>query len=117
MFPSTTRSDVRRSTSDVVDAAGSAVTRLGRSAEDSARHLGEAASREARQVSESARDWWAHNRDGARDAMRQARQDAVAFGHSTQDYVRERPVKSLLIVVALGAVIGGLVMMASRRER
>jgi len=109
-------SDLQDHASATLDAAGSKVRELGGSATDSARHMSDTASREARNVSDSARQWWAHNRDGALDAIHHARQEALALGESTQDYVRERPVKSMLVAVALGAAVTALAMLLSRRQ-
>ncbi len=109
-------SDVQDHALSTLDAAGSAVRELGHSAADSARQLSDTASRQARNVGDSARQWWEHNRDGARDAMHHARQEALALGESTQDYVRERPVKSMVVAVALGAAVTALVMLLSRRQ-
>lgn len=103
-------------TASPLDAAGSAVSELGHEAAESARQLGQTASREAQLVGNNARQWWAQNRDDARQAVGQARQHAAALSESTQDYVRERPFKALVAAAAVGAVVAGVAMLASRRS-
>ncbi len=99
-----------------LDATSTAVRELGKTAADGARQLSQTASREAEHVGNSARQWWAHNRDDARQVAQQARERAIALGESTQDYVREQPLKALLAAAVLGAVLTGLSMLATRRS-
>lgn len=99
-----------------LDAAGAAAREIGQDAADSARQLRDTAVREASHVGSSARQWWANNRDDARQMVGQARQQAVALGESTQDYVRERPFKSLLAAAAVGAMVAAVALLTSRRS-
>jgi ElaB/YqjD/DUF883 family membrane-anchored ribosome-binding protein len=56
--------------------------------------------------------------DAVRDGASQVRERATGFGDMTVRYVRDEPVKSLLIAAAAGAAVAALMsFMNSRRNR
>jgi ElaB/YqjD/DUF883 family membrane-anchored ribosome-binding protein len=77
----------------------------------------ELASREAARIGEMARDWWQRNTRTALDLADSVKGEAVAAGERTRQYVRDEPMRSVLVAVAAGAVISGVVMLLGRRSR
>jgi ElaB/YqjD/DUF883 family membrane-anchored ribosome-binding protein len=56
--------------------------------------------------------------DTVRDTSRQLRRQAQHTSDSTVDFIRDEPVKSVLIAAAAGAALTGLISLLSRpRER
>jgi ElaB/YqjD/DUF883 family membrane-anchored ribosome-binding protein len=76
---------------------------------ESVREVGSAASQEAAKVSHIVRDWLGHQSDCVR-------QQAQAATERTQRYVRDEPLKSVLMAAAAGALVTGLVVMATRKR-
>jgi ElaB/YqjD/DUF883 family membrane-anchored ribosome-binding protein len=65
---------------------------------------------QARELTDSAR-YQAH------EMADTARREAQAIGRQTRRYIREEPLKSTLMAIALGALISGLFVLAATRDR
>jgi ElaB/YqjD/DUF883 family membrane-anchored ribosome-binding protein len=76
----------------------------------SAREVSDTANQEAAKVSHIVRDWLGQQTEGVRE-------QAVAVSERTQRYVRDEPLKSVLVAAAAGALVTGLVVFAARRTR
>lgn len=85
-----------------------------RQAADDLDELASSGSKRAQQAREMARDWWERGSQSARDAAAVARDHAGDMSHRTQRYVRDEPVKSMLIAAAAGALIAGLLAFTKR---
>jgi ElaB/YqjD/DUF883 family membrane-anchored ribosome-binding protein len=81
---------------------------LGEQVGDSAREVSGTAKAEAGKVTRIVRDWLAPQADGVR-------RQAIAATERTQGYVREEPIKSVLIAAAAGALVTGLALLLTRR--
>ncbi|MBL8347103.1 MAG: hypothetical protein JNN03_16810 [Rubrivivax sp.] len=77
----------------------------------------DAVAQEAHRFGEMARTWWQSNAELVREAVGTVRDEAGALGERGQRYVRDEPVKSVLIAAAVGAAVTGLVMLALKRDR
>lgn len=75
---------------------------------DSAREVSGTARSEAGKVGRVVRDWLGPQADGVR-------QQALAATERTQSYVREEPIKSVLIAAAAGALVTGVALFLTRR--
>jgi ElaB/YqjD/DUF883 family membrane-anchored ribosome-binding protein len=82
-----------------------------------ASEAGDALAQEAVRFGELARTWWQRNADFVRDAAGTVRDEAAALGTRTRLYVKDEPVKSVLVAAAFGAVMTGLLMLLMRRDR
>lgn len=72
---------------------------------------------EAARFGELARSWWQRNADVVRDAAGSVRDEASALGSRSRLYVKDEPVKSVLIAAGVGAALMGLLMLLLKRER
>lgn len=72
---------------------------------------------EANRFGELAKAWWSRNADLLRDAAGTVRDEASALGSRTRLYVKDEPVKSVLIAAAVGAAVTGLLMLTMKRDR
>jgi ElaB/YqjD/DUF883 family membrane-anchored ribosome-binding protein len=86
-------------------------------ASTSARQLTDTATQEAARVGDLVRDWVGRQSDQARTAAATVRDEALAAKQRTERYVSDQPMKSVLIAAAAGALITGLVMLATSRRR
>ena len=84
-------------------------------AAEGAREIGSVASSEAARIGEMARDWWLRHAQTALDAASGVKEEAAVISERARGYVRDEPVKALLIAAAAGAVISGLLIAAARR--
>ena len=104
-----------------LDAAAKAVVQAGSelqaAASDGANRMTDAAVKEATRISDLARDWMQRYARSAMDAAGTVRDQALVANERTQRYVRDEPVKAVLIAAAAGAVVTGLLMMATRDRR
>ena len=66
---------------------------------------------------ELARAWWQRNADLVRDAAGTVRGEAAALSGRTRLYVKDEPMKSVLIAAAVGAALTGLLMLVMKRDR
>lgn len=87
-----------------------------RQAADDLDDLATSGSKRAQQAREMARDWWERGSQSARDTAGVARARAGEVSLRTQRYVRDEPVKSMLIAAAAGALIAGILAF-SKRDR
>ncbi|MBC7939470.1 MAG: hypothetical protein H7Z19_06835 [Chitinophagaceae bacterium] len=99
------------------EAVRHATSTLQAAAVDSARQVGDAASRDAAHLSGVAKDWLHRNANSARDVAAAARERAEALNGRTQQYVRDDPVKAILLAAAAGAAITALYMLLTRNDR
>jgi ElaB/YqjD/DUF883 family membrane-anchored ribosome-binding protein len=67
--------------------------------------------------SEIAKAWWQRNAELVRDTAGSARDQAVALGTRTRLYVKDEPVKSVVLAAAAGAALTALLMFLAKRSR
>lgn len=82
----------------------------------SLRPVGEAVASEGAKAAALARHWWAQGATGCQDAVDTVKREAQVLNDRTQAYVRDEPVKSLLIAAGVGAAVTGIAMMLMRRR-
>jgi ElaB/YqjD/DUF883 family membrane-anchored ribosome-binding protein len=58
------------------------------------------------QVREAAAQQYQQVRDSAQEYYEQGREKAMEWQHQVEDYVREQPIKSILIAAGVGALLG-----------
>ncbi|MEO5732535.1 MAG: hypothetical protein ABIN96_09825 [Rubrivivax sp.] len=85
-------------------------------ASDELDDLSAAGSRRAQLARETAREWWERGARSARDAADTMRSEAGAVSLRTQRYVRNEPVKAMVIAAAAGALIAGLLAIGGSRR-
>jgi ElaB/YqjD/DUF883 family membrane-anchored ribosome-binding protein len=86
-------------------------------ARQAAGEMSDSLSQEANRFGELARSWWQRNADVVRDAAGTVRDEAAAMGSRTRLYVKDEPVKSVLVAAAVGALVTGLLMLMMKRDR
>jgi ElaB/YqjD/DUF883 family membrane-anchored ribosome-binding protein len=102
-----TSESARRATSDALDQAESAASTLRERVEPTVARLATQAETLARR-----------GMDAVRDSANQVRARAQTMGDSTVRYVKEEPVKAMLIAAATGAALMALAsLLSSRRDR
>lgn len=79
-------------------------------------HLSAAGSHRAQLAREMAREWWERGARSARDAAGTMRSEAGQVSMRTQRYVRNEPVKAMVIAAAAGALIAGLLAIGGSRR-
>ena len=84
---------------------------------ESASQVAETIAQEANRFGELAKAWWNRNANFLRDAAVTARDEAAALHTRTRLYVKDEPLKSMLIAAAAGAAITGIVMLVLNRSR
>jgi len=82
-----------------------------------AAEAGDAIAQEAGRFGELAKSWWQRNADVVRDARKRFATKQLAFGSRTRLYVKDEPVKSVLVAAAVGAAVTGLLMLLLKRDR
>jgi ElaB/YqjD/DUF883 family membrane-anchored ribosome-binding protein len=82
-----------------------------------ATEAGDAIAQEALRFGELARAWWQRNADLARDTAGAVRDRAAAFSSRTRLYVKDEPVKSVVLAAAAGAAVTALLMLLMKRDR
>jgi ElaB/YqjD/DUF883 family membrane-anchored ribosome-binding protein len=82
-----------------------------------AAEAGETIAQEAARFGELAKSWWQRNADVVRGAAVTVRDEAAAIGNRTRLYVKDEPVKSVVMAAAVGAIVTGLLMLLMRRDR
>ena len=102
-------------TPESIDALKQASEELRATAADGARDVRAAAERDAARFAEIAREWWHHNTQSANEAAQAVRGETAAFGRRTESYVREEPMKSVLIAAAVGAFVAAF-LVGGRRD-
>ena len=98
-----------------VDALKRAGEDLKAKAADSARDVRSAAERDAARFAEIARNWWQRNAESASDAAHAVKGETAALRRGTESYVREEPMKAVMIAAAVGALVAA-VWVGSRRD-
>lgn len=100
---------------DIGSTARQAGEDLRSTASDSAREVREAAERDAARFAEIAREWWHRNAMSANEAAQAVRGETAALSRRTESYVRDEPMKSVLIAAAVGAFVAAC-FVGSRRD-
>lgn len=90
------------------DAVASAARNIGNGAAQATREIASTASQEAAEVGRAAREWWLQQKYGALHAVEGARE-------RSEEYVRARPIKSVLAAAGIGALIAAVWILAARR--
>lgn len=98
-----------------LDALKQAGDELRSTASDSARDVRAAAERDAARFAEIAREWWQRNAQSATEAAHAVRGETEALSRRTESYVRDEPMKAVMIAAAVGAVVAAL-FVGSRRD-
>ena len=102
-------------TPESLDALKHAGEELRATASDNARDVRAAAERDAARFAEIAREWWHRNAQSANEAAHAVRGETEALSRRTETYVRDEPMKAVLIAAAVGAVVASL-FVGSRRD-
>jgi ElaB/YqjD/DUF883 family membrane-anchored ribosome-binding protein len=102
--------------SDAMDTIGTATRELEASARDAAGKLTDAARDEAARLGHASRDVLGRAASSARDMATTVKQEAANVNDKAQRYVRDEPVKAILIAAAIGVALTSLVLLASRRH-
>lgn len=102
-------------TPESLDALKQAGEELRTKAADSARDVRAAAERDAARFAEIAREWWHHNAQSANEAAQAVRGETAAIGRRTETYVRDEPMKAVLIAAAVGAFVAAF-LVGGRRD-
>lgn len=113
-FPSAVQ-DLGRQASDAMDTIGAATRDLEASAREAAGKLTDAARDEAARWGHKSREQLDRAASSARDMAAAVRQEAANVNDKAQRYVRDEPVKAILIAAAFGVALASLVLLASRR--
>lgn len=77
----------------------------------------DAIANEVLNFAEIAKAWWQRNAELVRDTAGAARDQAVALGTRTRLYVKDEPVKSVVLAAAAGAALTALLMFLAKRPR
>ena len=88
---------------------------LSHAAADAAREAGAVASHEAARFGDMARHWFQRNAKSALDVAGTVKHEAVEFSDRTERYVRDEPLRSMVVVAVAGVLLGGLAMWLGRR--
>jgi ElaB/YqjD/DUF883 family membrane-anchored ribosome-binding protein len=83
---------------------------------DAGQDLKAIAAEESDRLSTQLRGWLSDQANAARHAASSIRTEAVAASDRTQRYVRDEPMRSVLMAAAAGALITGLVMALGHRR-
>jgi ElaB/YqjD/DUF883 family membrane-anchored ribosome-binding protein len=106
------REDVHHAGERVADAASS----VARTVSNETSRLSEDVSRHVRDGSVSAREAVREAARGTRDLGDIAMRKAAETGERAQNYVRDEPLKGVLVAAAIGVAVTSLVMIATRRR-
>jgi len=75
-------------------------------AKDKLREMGSAASQQINQLKDSANEYYQQGREKAQEYYEQGRQKAMELEQNLEDYVREQPIKSVMIAAGIGLLLG-----------
>lgn len=75
-------------------------------AKDKLREMGSAASEQVNQIKDSASEYYQQGREKAQEYYEQGRQKAMELEQNLEDYVREQPLKSVMIAAGVGLLLG-----------
>lgn len=115
--PTDTAHELQKAAESSARSLAESANALKEQASQSARHISDAASQEAARVGDLVRTWVERQSDQARHAAATVRDEAVAAKQRTERYVSDQPMKAVLIAAATGALITGLVMLATSHRR
>lgn len=109
-------SAVRDLGEQAIDTAGAAAHDLQESARDAAAKLSEAARDEAARFGHATREAVHRAASSARDMAATVGNEASVVNDKAQRWVRDEPVKAVLIAAAFGIALTSLILLASRRH-
>jgi len=75
-------------------------------AKEKLREMGSAASEQLNQVKESANEYYQQGREKAQEYYEQGRQKAIEMEENLENYVREQPLKAVMIAAGVGLLLG-----------
>ena len=75
-------------------------------AKEKLREVGSNASQQFNQIKDSANEYYQQGRDKAQEYYEQGRQKAMELEQNLEDYVREQPIKSVMIAAGIGLLLG-----------
>lgn len=83
---------------------------------DAGRDLKALAAEESARLGTHVRGWLSDQAAAARHAAESIRDEAAAAGDRTQQYVRDEPIRSVLMAATAGALLAGLLLAIGRRR-
>jgi ElaB/YqjD/DUF883 family membrane-anchored ribosome-binding protein len=75
-------------------------------AKEKLREMGSAASQQVDQLKDSANEYYQQGREKAQEYYEQGRQKAMEMEQNLEEYVREQPLKSVMIAAGIGLLLG-----------
>jgi ElaB/YqjD/DUF883 family membrane-anchored ribosome-binding protein len=75
-------------------------------AKEKLREMGSAASQQVNQLKDSATEYYEQGREKAQEYYEQGRQKAMELEQNLEEYVREQPIKSVMIAAGIGLLLG-----------
>ena len=75
-------------------------------AKDKLHEMGSAASEQFNQIKESAGEYYQQGREKAQEYYEQGRQKAIELEENLENYVREQPLKAVMIAAGVGLLLG-----------
>jgi ElaB/YqjD/DUF883 family membrane-anchored ribosome-binding protein len=75
-------------------------------AKDKLREMGSAASEQVNQLKQSATEYYEQGREKAQEYYEQGRQKAMELEQNLETYVREQPLKAVMIAAGVGLLLG-----------
>ena len=75
-------------------------------AKDKLREMGSNASEQFNQIKDSANEYYQQGRDKAQEYYEQGRQKAMEMEQNLEEYVREQPLKAVMIAAGVGLLLG-----------
>jgi len=70
------------------------------------REMGSAASQQVNQLKDSAAEYYEQGREKAQEYYEQGRQKAMELEQNLENYVREQPLKAVMIAAGVGLLLG-----------
>jgi ElaB/YqjD/DUF883 family membrane-anchored ribosome-binding protein len=75
-------------------------------AKDKLREMGSNASEQVNQIKDQANEYYQQGREKAQEYYEQGRQKAVELEQNLEEYVRDQPLKSVMIAAGVGLLLG-----------
>lgn len=85
-------------------------------APDGAESMASEALEDVTRITNLAKDWLQRYASSAMSAAAAVKEESDIVRDQTREFVRERPMQALLIAAGVGALIGGIAVLASRRD-